>query len=165
VTTKKGVDDKIETPSSVPVSEGSVKSEETRVVEQQGKLAQPQARKKETKTAEKSEHHCGDCKWYDKSTERQFHRNGIRRGLVETRAICKAPAGHSKASKHLVKHESNRSCFVMVAHSTSLKERKTARAVELSFSARARSHIPAVQRQRSRRFERILQGLLPNSHD
>ena len=32
---------------------------------------------------------CGDCKYYDKSTEREFHRDGIRKGLVEVRAICR----------------------------------------------------------------------------
>lgn len=125
VTGKKVLDEKTETPSSVPISEGSVKSEETKNVEQQRKVEQPQARKKETKTAEQPEHHCGECKWYDKSTERQFHRNGIRKGLVETRAICKAPTGRSKASNHLVKRESNRSCFDAGAYSASLKERKT----------------------------------------
>jgi hypothetical protein len=108
VTTKKDVENKIETPSSVPASEGSVKSEETKTVEQQGKVEQQQAKKKKAKMVEQPEHHCGECKWYDKSTERQFHRNGIRKGLVETRAICKAAAEHSKASKHLVKRESNR---------------------------------------------------------
>lgn len=122
MTTKKDVDFKIETPSSVPASEGSVKSEKT--VEQQGKVAQPQAKKEKSKTAEQTEHHCGECEYYDKSSEREFRRNGIRRGLVETRAICKAPAQRSKASKHLVKRESNRPCFDAGVYSASLKERK-----------------------------------------
>jgi hypothetical protein len=124
VTTKK-VEDKIETPSSVPTSEGSVKSEETKTDEKQGKTVQSQVRKKETKTAEQPEQCCGECRWYDKSTEREFHRNGIRQGLVETRAVCKATAGRSKASNHLVKRESNRPCFDAGLFVASLKERKT----------------------------------------
>ncbi|MCJ7633011.1 hypothetical protein MUP77_11550 [Candidatus Bathyarchaeota archaeon] len=125
MSTKKGVNDKIETPSSVSASEGSLKSEETRVVDQQGKVAQPRVRKERVKIGEQPEHHCGECKWYDKSTEREFHRNGIRQGLVETRAICKAPAEVSKASNHLVKCESNRPCFDAGVYSASLKEWKT----------------------------------------
>jgi hypothetical protein len=52
---------------------------------------------------------CGECKWYDVSTQRAFKRFGIREGLIETRAQCKSPT--AKAHGHLVKKESTRPCF------------------------------------------------------
>jgi hypothetical protein len=109
---KSNVKDKVETPSSVPTSSGSLKDEETKVVEQ-------------TKVEEKKETNCcGRCRWYDHSTERDFHRDGIREGLVETRAICKASKEHSKASNHLVKKESVRPCFEEGTYVAPVKEEK-----------------------------------------
>ena len=63
-------------------------------------------------------HFCKDCKWYDKDSERQFHRNvgkkngaGNRTEIIELRALCK----NSKARSfhHLVMAEySKRQCGV-----------------------------------------------------
>ena len=52
---------------------------------------------------------CGECKWYDHTTQREFHRDGIRKGLVEIRAMCRSPTG--KARGHLVARPSVRDCF------------------------------------------------------
>jgi len=50
--------------------------------------------------------YCRDCRFYDHSTEREFKRNGIREGLVETRAICRNPKARSH--NHIVMAELNR---------------------------------------------------------
>lgn len=66
--------------------------------------------KDEKSEKEKKEvHRCDQCKGYDHATEREFHRDGIREGLVEIRAICRSPK--SKAKNHLVKNDSDRPCF------------------------------------------------------
>jgi hypothetical protein len=52
---------------------------------------------------------CGECKWYDKSTERDFHRDGIRPGLVEVRAVCRNK--DVKTFGHLVHDKSQKPCF------------------------------------------------------
>ena len=61
--------------------------------------------KEETKNKEEKKklHFCKDCKFYDRTTERKFHRDGIRKGLVEIRAVCRNPKARS--CKHLVKAE------------------------------------------------------------
>lgn len=69
-------------------------------------------------------HSCGQCTYYDHSTEREFHRDGIRKGLVETRAICRAAKDVSKASGHLVKKESDRPCYVEGVYVKPVKEEK-----------------------------------------
>jgi len=70
-------------------------------------------------TEEKKEFHfCKDCKGYDKSTQREFHRRvgkkddkGNRTEIVEIRAICRNPKADS--FKHLVIAEySRRQCPV-----------------------------------------------------
>jgi len=79
----------------------------------------------EASTEEKKEQHsCGECAFYDHSTERAFHRDGIRQGLVETRAICKASKEQTKASGHLVKKESDRPCFERGVYIVPVKETK-----------------------------------------
>jgi hypothetical protein len=79
----------------------------------------------QTKVEEKKEQNCcGRCRWYDVSTERDFRRDGIRKGLVEIRAICKASKEHSKASNHLVKKESVRPCFEAGVYVAPVKETK-----------------------------------------
>ena len=60
--------------------------------------------KVEVKKEEKKEvHFCKDCKWYDKSTEREFHRKvgpknekGERTEIIEIRAVCR----NEKADSH-----------------------------------------------------------------
>jgi len=69
-------------------------------------------------------HSCGQCTYYDHSTEREFHRDGIRKGLVETRAICRATKDVSKASGHLIKRESDRPCYVEGVYVKPVKEEK-----------------------------------------
>jgi len=64
---------------------------------------------KQKEVVKKEVHRCDQCKWYDLSTQRDFHRDGIRKGLVEVRAICRSPT--SKARNHLVKNDSERECF------------------------------------------------------
>lgn len=61
------------------------------------------------KEVEKEVHRCDQCKWYDVSTQRDFHRDGIRKGLVEVRAVCRSPTARAKG--HLVKNDSDRPCF------------------------------------------------------
>lgn len=61
------------------------------------------------KEEKKEVHRCDQCKWYDVSTQRDFHRDGIRKGLVEVRAVCRSPT--SKARNHLIKNDSDRPCF------------------------------------------------------
>lgn len=81
------------------------------------------------KTEEKKEQHsCGECAFYNHSTERAFHRDGIRQGLVETRAICKASKERTKASGHLVKKESDRPCFERGVYIVPVKETKKPKA-------------------------------------
>jgi hypothetical protein len=62
------------------------------------------------KEEEKEQHFCKDCKSYDKSTEREFHRKvgprndkGERTEIVETRAVCMNPKASSY--RHLVMAE------------------------------------------------------------
>jgi len=61
------------------------------------------------KEGRKEVHRCDQCKWYDVSTQRDFHRDGIRKGLVEIRAVCRSPTARAKG--HLVKNDSDRPCF------------------------------------------------------
>jgi hypothetical protein len=94
--------------SSVPNSQGSIKGE----------------KKKVEQTKEKEQQHtCGECRWYDHSTEREFHRDGIRKGLVETRAICRSE--RSTARQHLVKKESVRPCFEAGVYVKPAEEKST----------------------------------------
>ena len=67
--------------------------------------------KREEKGKEEKEevHRCDQCKGYDVSTQRDFHRDGIRKGLVEVRAVCRSPTARAKG--HLVKNNSDRPCF------------------------------------------------------
>ena len=72
----------------------------------------------------KKVHGCDQCRWYDFSTQREFHRDGIRKGLVETRAVCRSPK--SKARNHLVKKDSDKPCFEKGKYVTPKKpEKKT----------------------------------------
>ena len=69
-----------------------------------------ESEEKERNVEEKKEvHRCDQCRWYDFSTQRDFRRDGIRKGLVETRAVCRSPA--SKSRNHLVKNDSDKTCF------------------------------------------------------
>lgn len=43
---------------------------------------------------------CNECVAYDWTSEREFHRDGIREGLVEIRGVCKNPK--APAYRHLV---------------------------------------------------------------
>jgi hypothetical protein len=118
---KRKSDVKEQTPE-VPVPASGSVSEETKVVQQ------PEKEKAKTET-----HSCGDCRFYDHSTEREFHRDGIRKGLVETRAICRAPKERTKASLHLVKKGSNRPCFeagVYVPQAKKEKEQPAEKKIE-----------------------------------
>lgn len=123
---------------SVPkASEGSLKSEaeeagfdekdlklEEKIIDVVGKHTEdPLKEHKESEVAAK--HSCGECKFYDHATEREFHRDGIRKGLVETRAICRSSKEHSTASGHLVKKESDRPCFVEGVYVAPEKPKKT----------------------------------------
>lgn len=121
---KRKSDVKEQTPE-VPVPASGSVSEATKVVQQE---------KKEATTKAQS---CGECRFYDHSTEREFRRNGIRQGLVETRAVCKASAERSKASHHLVKRESNTSCFEAGVYVLPVKEEK---AREQKKTAEAQTH-------------------------
>lgn len=70
----------------------------------------PEVKQEQKAKEEKKEvHRCGQCKWYDVSTQRDFHRDGIRKGLVEVRAVCRSPTARAKG--HLVKNDSGRPCF------------------------------------------------------
>lgn len=61
---------------------------------------------------------CSQCKWYDHSSEREFHRRvgkrdekGERIEIIEIRAVCRNPK--ARAYRHLVKSEySKRQCPV-----------------------------------------------------
>jgi hypothetical protein len=99
------------TEKTVP-SAGSVTAEMKPVVEQK-----KNEETKETKS-------CGKCRYYDISTERGFRRDGIRKGLVETRAVCRADKTHAKASGHLIKKESSRPCFELGTYVGQVKEKK-----------------------------------------
>lgn len=66
-------------------------------------------RDEKVKEERKEVHRCDQCKWYDVSTQRDFHRDGIRKGLVEVRAVCRSPTARAKG--HLVKNDSDRPCF------------------------------------------------------
>jgi hypothetical protein len=120
---------------SVP-SPGSLKSE---VVEQKKEEQVPsnlqnaeitdevqvQTMKVKTEEVKVEQHSCGECRHYNHSSERLFHRDGIREGLVETRAICKAPKERTKASNHLVKKESVRTCIELGKYVAPVKEQKS----------------------------------------
>jgi len=60
----------------------------------------PESKKVEEK---KEVHFCKVCKFYDWTTEREFHRDGIRKGLLEIRAVCRNP--QARSYRHLVKAE------------------------------------------------------------
>jgi hypothetical protein len=85
--------------------------------EKEGKTS---SRKKiESKKEEMEEvRSCKDCKWYDKSSEREFHRKegpknekGKRTEIIEIRAICRNK--NAKAYNHLVMAEyAKRQCPV-----------------------------------------------------
>lgn len=72
----------------------------------------------ENKNGKKDVHFCKDCKWYDKSTQRDFHRKvgkknekGKRTEIVEIRAVCENPK--SSSYHHLVMAEyAKRQCLV-----------------------------------------------------
>ena len=73
-------------------------------------MVEVKSEEKERNVEERKEvHRCDQCRWYDFSTQREFHRDGIREGLVETRAVCRSPT--SKARNHLVKNDSDKTCF------------------------------------------------------
>ena len=74
-----------------------------------GKVEVKSEDKKPKRTEKKEVHQCNECKWYDFATQREFHRDGIRKGLVETRAVCRSPT--SKSRNHLVKNDSDKTCF------------------------------------------------------
>ena len=100
-------------PSVPKASEGSVKSEAP--VVEETKVEEP---KKEV-------HRCDACKHYDVSTQRDFHRDGIKAGLCEVRAVCKALKEHTKAANHLVKNDSDRPCFDAGVYVVPVKGKKT----------------------------------------
>lgn len=65
---------------------------------------------------------CGEFKWWDMGTTREFHRDGIRKGLVEVRSICRSPS--SKAKGHLTAKPSVRLCFERGTFVPEKKEKK-----------------------------------------
>ena len=81
------------------------------------KKTENNVQEKKSEIEEKKEvHRCDECKWYDVSTQRDFFRkvgprdeSGQRTTIKEIRAICRSPK--SKAKGHLVKSDSDRSCF------------------------------------------------------
>jgi len=88
-----------------------------------------QEKSKKRKEGKKAEaRFCKDCKFYDKSTEREFHRkvgkkdeHGKRAEIVEVRAICRNPKASSFG--HLVMAEySKRQCPVWEKASTKLRK-------------------------------------------
>ena len=62
--------------------------------------------KKKVVEEKKEVHFCKDCRWYDKSSEREFHRRvgpikeGKRSEIIEIRAVCRNK--NAKAYNHLV---------------------------------------------------------------
>jgi len=82
------------------------KTESESVEKTDEKSENTQEQEKEEK---KEVHRCDQCKGYDVSTQRDFHRDGIRKGLVEVRAVCRLPTARAKG--HLVKNDSDRPCF------------------------------------------------------
>ena len=78
----------------------------------------------EQKKEENKDNCCGNCKYWDKSTMRDFKRFGVREGLIECRSICRAPKEHSKASGHLTMRESVRPCFLKGEYVPPKKEEK-----------------------------------------
>lgn len=74
------------------------------------------------KKKEKKELTCGQCKFWDTTTTRDFHRDGIRQGLVECRSICTNP--NAKSFHHLTMKESVKSCCVPGKFVAPVKEEK-----------------------------------------
>lgn len=82
-------------------------------------ISEEKKTKQKGREEEKEYHFCKDCRGYDKSTERNFHRKvgpvdketGERTMIVEVRAVCRNPK--SKAHGHLVMAEyKKRQCLV-----------------------------------------------------
>ncbi len=90
-----------------------------------GSVSTAPSNEREQKKEVKEVHACKECKFYDHSTERDFRREGIRKGLVEVRAVCRASKEHSKASGHLVKNDSSKPCFVKGVYERTQREDKT----------------------------------------
>lgn len=65
---------------------------------------------------------CGQCRFWDTTTTRDFHRDGIRKGLVECRSTCRNP--EARAFKHLTKKESVKECCVPGVFVAEKKEKK-----------------------------------------
>ena len=86
--------DEVEEVKKENVNESSLKDE-----------IKPETQDVKDKEKERPEEpqYCKDCCSYDHSTERQFKRNGIRLGLVETRAMCRNPK--AKSFDHIVMAE------------------------------------------------------------
>jgi hypothetical protein len=83
-----------------------VEKEDTAINEKSSSTEKVGKKKEEKKEV----HFCKDCKGYDKSTQREFHRKvekkdekGNRTEIVEVRAICRNPKADSY--KHLVMAE------------------------------------------------------------
>jgi len=75
------------------------------------------------KTEEKKEQlTCGQCRFWDTTTTRDFHRDGIREGLVECRSTCRNP--EARAFKHLTKKETVKECCVPGVFVAEKKEKK-----------------------------------------
>jgi hypothetical protein len=75
------------------------------------------------KTEEKKEQlTCGQCRFWDTTTTRDFHRDGIREGLVECRSTCRNP--EARAFKHLTKKETAKECCVPGVFVAEKKEKK-----------------------------------------
>jgi hypothetical protein len=65
---------------------------------------------------------CGQCRFWDTTTTRQFHRDGIRKGLIECRSVCKNP--EVKSFRHLTMKESVKECCVPGVFVAEKKEEK-----------------------------------------
>jgi hypothetical protein len=75
-------------------------------------------KEKVVKKEAKVEGTCGECRWLDPSSRRDFFRkvgkkdeSGQRTTIKEVRGKCTAPKEHCKAGGHLVDVTSKRSCF------------------------------------------------------
>lgn len=95
--------------------------------------------KQEQKKEKKEVHRCDQCKGYDVSTQRDFHRDGIRKGLIEVRAVCRLPTARAKG--HLVKNDSDRDCFEEGVYVKPQKPKKAKKAKEKSVKSEERQKV------------------------
>jgi hypothetical protein len=105
--------------------EGKTTKNETAV-----NISEQVSKRKRNATREKH-NFCKDCRWYDKSSEREFHRkvgkkdeSGKRTEIVELRAVCKNPEALSY--RHLVMAQySKRQCRAWEQGASNSPQRET----------------------------------------